>query len=412
MKRFLLLFLIAVVPFAATSSAEKKPVKPAKLSTLVKAANLAIKNESGQDAAEKNLLAALPRTDISDKNKAYIYLLAAQLEESKNGVENRKAYLKQKYDTASFFNSLLTMYQHLRLCDSIDAVPHKGKVKIKYASKTRALRLKHKQNILSGGKFFLSKDNYDLCYQYMDQFCTYAELPKDDDLLLRTSYTAALCGYLTSKHDHTLKYIEDGLKAALPQHKPILLEHKVQTYIAMKDDASVLRELDRGVHEYPSHDYFFVHLVDIYYAERNYDKGLALADSLIALDPSKPIYWYTKSKLELAENDYYKCIEYSDSTINRDEKYVDAYYNKGISLLNLALIEHESACTDMNDPKCVEDRRRVLNLYQNAKPCMEMVRKLQPDQTERWANPLYRIYLNLNMGKEFDEIDKILHPKK
>ena len=26
----------------------------------------------------------------------------------------------------------------------------------------------------------------------------------------------------------------------------------------------------------------------------------------------------------------------------------------------------------------------------------------------KWAFPLYTIYLNLNMGKEFDEIDKIM----
>ena len=40
---------------------------------------------------------------------------------------------------------------------------------------------------------------------------------------------------------------------------------------------------------------------------------------------------------------------------------------------------------------------------------MEMVRKLEPKNTERWAPALYRIYLNLNLGKEFDEIDKLLH---
>ena len=44
-------------------------------------------------------------------------------------------------------------------------------------------------------------------------------------------------------------------------------------------------------------------------------------------------------------------------------------------------------------------------------PCMEKVRELQPDMVDRWASPLYRIYLNLNKGKEFDEMDKILKKK-
>ena len=40
---------------------------------------------------------------------------------------------------------------------------------------------------------------------------------------------------------------------------------------------------------------------------------------------------------------------------------------------------------------------------------MERVRQLQPENKDRWAPLLYRIYLNLNMGKEFDEMDHILN---
>ena len=39
---------------------------------------------------------------------------------------------------------------------------------------------------------------------------------------------------------------------------------------------------------------------------------------------------------------------------------------------------------------------------------MEMVRKLQPQAVERWGRPLYRIYLKLNRGEKFEEIDRIL----
>ena len=39
---------------------------------------------------------------------------------------------------------------------------------------------------------------------------------------------------------------------------------------------------------------------------------------------------------------------------------------------------------------------------------MERYRKLAPAQQQKWAPALYKIYLNLNMGKQFDEIDKLL----
>ena len=38
---------------------------------------------------------------------------------------------------------------------------------------------------------------------------------------------------------------------------------------------------------------------------------------------------------------------------------------------------------------------------------METFRKLAPEQQTKWVPALYAIYLNLNMGREFEEIDKM-----
>lgn len=406
--------LVAICLFATYSlpAPKAKKEKPAKLSTLVKAAHLAIKNSNGQDGAKNNLLAAIPRTDISEKDRANIHYECALLDESKNGVENRKAYLKQPYDTATFFNTLLSMYSHLRLCDSIDALPNsQGNIRLKYSSKTKALRQKHKRNILNGGKFFLSKGQYDVAYNYMDGYYTYSGMPTSDSVMCKVSYWATLCAFMSQKHDRTLKYIDKAITSSDNSLQPILQEYKVRTYMTLGDAQEVKHELRIGVDKYPSHDFFFVNLIDMLYNERNFQEGIQLADSLISLDASKAIYWYSKSKLEMAENNYEKCIEYSDSTIARDGSFVDAYHNKGISYLNLALIMKESACFDMKDPKCVSDRKKIQDLYQKAKPCIEKVRELQPEAIERWGNPLYRIYMNLNLGKEFEEIDKLLNQK-
>ena len=40
---------------------------------------------------------------------------------------------------------------------------------------------------------------------------------------------------------------------------------------------------------------------------------------------------------------------------------------------------------------------------------MEKFRELEPDEKNKWAPSLYRIYLNRNMGKQFEEIDKIIN---
>jgi len=47
-------------------------------------------------------------------------------------------------------------------------------------------------------------------------------------------------------------------------------------------------------------------------------------------------------------------------------------------------------------------------MYSKARPYMERYRQLMPDDRKRWAPALYRIYLNLNLGKQFEEIDKLM----
>jgi hypothetical protein len=41
-------------------------------------------------------------------------------------------------------------------------------------------------------------------------------------------------------------------------------------------------------------------------------------------------------------------------------------------------------------------------------PYLQKFQALRPEDKTKWALPLYTIYLKLNMGREFDEIDQIL----
>ena len=106
--RWVLFLSFMFIAFLTPSSAKKKTEKPKqeRLGTLYKNAKTALKNKGGQDAARNALLGALSRPELKNKERAKIHYTAALLEESLNGVENQKAYLKQPYDTARFFNKL------------------------------------------------------------------------------------------------------------------------------------------------------------------------------------------------------------------------------------------------------------------------------------------------------------------
>lgn len=411
-ESLLLAIIMFLVPCLLSAAKQKKADKPKqeKMATLYKNARNAIKNMAGQDAARDALLGALARPELKNKQRAKIYYTAASLEESLNAVENQKAFLKKAYDTAKFFNKLSDMYERLRLCDSVDLVPDaNGKIRPRYQNKTMSLRLKHRRNILGGGKFFLAKKNYAAAYPFFDLYCTYRGKEPNDTIIPQATLWATLSAFLSDNYNGTVRYADAAISYSDTATASILQEYKVRSYGKLGNDSAWVASLKQGVDAYPYHDYFFVQLADWYYSRRGFDEERKLADKLIATTGGKAIHYYAKSKSYLSEENYDECIAYADSTLAHDKNFADAYYNKGIAYLNLAVIAQEASPKDVNHPDYFEDKQKIQMLYRLARPCMEMVRKLLPEKQDRWASPLYRIYLNLNLGDEFSEIDKLLN---
>jgi tetratricopeptide (TPR) repeat protein len=137
--------------------------------------------------------------------------------------------------------------------------------------------------------------------------------------------------------------------------------------------------------------------MDSYTSKGNYTKALSVADEALAVDSLHPLFLLAKSTMLLNVGNYAQCIKFSDRLIAVDSEMADAYYNAGTAYLNIAL--------NMDARKY---RKQIRKMYQQAMPYMETYRKLAPDERQKWGPALYRIYFNLNMGKQFDEIDKIL----
>ena len=68
-----------------------------------------------------------------------------------------------------------------------------------------------------------------------------------------------------------------------------------------------------------------------------------------------------------------------------------------------------NSCTSYKALQNGKDLSGLKALYRKALPYMERYRKLAPQAKNKWGPALYRIYLMLNMGKEFDEIDALLN---
>ena len=392
--------------------------KPVKYKTLLSEAKAAIKNSRNQANAEKNLLAAVKREDITSVQRAEIYYMSEELERSQQAAENMKFYLKQSYDTTKFFSTILKMHEHLLACDSVESQPDaKGVVKYKYRNKSREILKKYRPNLLNGGKFLLKKNKNAEAFPYFDMYMETSKSPifesyspvKDDTLLLSVAYWATVSAYNSNQPAKALKYIDEAISGADPAVRVLLQEYKVRCYESIGDEDSRIENLVVGTKLYPAHDYFFLHLMDVYAEQKSYTEGLNLCDTLLSKVGDKSIYWLGKSRMYMGMMEYDSCIVTADNALRYDSLMADAYYNKGVAYLNKAVAFAATACNDVRDPKCRQDRQTLQKLYREAQKPMEEMRKLQPEASHRWGSPLYRIYLNLNMGKEFAEIEKILN---
>ncbi|MCR4993849.1 MAG: hypothetical protein K6A32_00460 [Bacteroidales bacterium] len=389
---------------------------PAIGASVIRQAKDNIKKKSQLEQTAKTLLAEAEKEDTKLKTRVECLILAAECSQKLYEAENLKLYLKQKYDTAKFFSSIHDMFVRLEKADSIGALPdEKGRVKPVYRKRNHDVLKPFRANLLNGGRWHFRKTQMSQAYPFLDTYVGTASHPifaadsllKTDTLIRPTAYLAAVAAHMSNNPDGVIKHSTLAQEAGQKSH--LIQEYLVKAWLAKGDSAQWLRALNDGIHHYPLHDYFFTHLIDYHIEKGEYGRCLQLADSMIQVADTVPLFWYAKSLVYLKQGKDREVIDACDSCLVRDDKYVDAYYNKGIASLNLAMIYAEKACTDINNPQCRRDREIVRSLYLLAKQPMEQVRKLSPNEPARWGAPLYRIYLNLNMGKEFEEIDAILN---
>ena len=133
---------------------------------------------------------------------------------------------------------------------------------------------------------------------------------------------------------------------------------------------------------------------------------MQFADDMLTKDPNNKLYLYVKAYLYHNMKEYDQAIDFYKKTIEVDPQYAEAYSNLGLVLLMKAQDFADQSTTDVNDPKYAEAQATIKKFYEEAKPYYEKARDLKPDQKDLWAPGLYRVYYNLNMGPEFDEIEK------
>ena len=366
-----------------------------------------IKSGKNLDKAEKLMTDLLNDSSSRGNEKVWLLLFESQRKPYDQG--NEKLYLKEKYDTTALFLVGKRMFDTLEGLDSLDRLPDaRGKVKLKYRDRSAELLNIYRPNLFNGGVFFMKKHDFSRAYDFFDTYINSAVKPmfaryqyaERDKRLPEAAYWASYCGYKLEKPQLTLRHTYQALKDSV--HLPYMLQYLSETYKLEKDTARYVQTLKDGFSKYPKFPFFFPRLIDYYSHIGAYDEAMKSCDEALQTDSVNTLFRYAKSSLLLTMGRYKQSFAISKALIAENDTLADAYLNAGLALFDQAVE------LDKKTQSGSKKYNQILELYRKAMPYLEKYRAMAPDQKDKWALPLYTIYLNLNMGKQFDEIDKLI----
>ena len=366
-----------------------------------------IKSGKNLDKAEKLMTDLLNDSSSRGNEKVWLLLFESQRKQYDQG--NEKLYLKEKYDTTALFLVGKRMFDTLEGLDSLDRLPDaRGKVKLKYRDRSAELLNIYRPNLFNGGVFFMKKHDFSRAYDFFDTYINSAVKPmfaryqyaERDKRLPEAAYWASYCGYKLEKPQLTLRHTYQALKDSV--HLPYMLQYLSETYKLEKDTARYVQTLKDGFSKYPKFPFFFPRLIDYYSHIGAYDEAMKSCDEALQTDSVNTLFRYAKSSLLLTMGRYKQSFAISKALIAENDTLADAYLNAGLALFDQAVE------LDKKTQSGSKKYNQILELYRKAMPYLEKYRAMAPDQKDKWALPLYTIYLNLNMGQQFDEIDKLI----
>lgn len=413
MKR--ILFSMVLLFVASFIWAQEKNIKEAK----------SIANEVKPDFAKAESLINQALTNPETKNNAEAWDVAGFIQRRRSEKEMENAYLRKPYDTLQVYNSALNMCKYYFKCDELAQVPNeKGKIKNKYRKSNAAAILAERGNLINGGiQYFNSASQKEGAAateenkKALDFFATYIDvainpmfekenLLQTDTVLPQIAYYASLAAAKMEDYPNVLKYAPYAKNDK--EVGKYAMEFISTALKAQGDTINWIASLKEGIQKYPEHSFFFGHLIDYYSNNSKYDEAMRFADDMLSKEPNNTFYLYVKGYLYHNMKIYDKAIEFYTRTVEVNPNYAEAYSNLGLIYCLQAQDFSETATTDVNNPKYKDDQVTLKAFYEKARPNYEKARELKPEQKELWLNGLYRVYYNLQLGPEYEEIEKLM----
>lgn len=404
MNRYKIVFLISMLFLPICVTAQKKQMMQARDQ---------IKEGKNLDKAENAMRTLLK--DSANRTNIKIWLILTDALKAQYAQANEKLYLQQKQDTASLFQLTRRLFDDMNKLDTLDARPNKkGRVVPVYRERNSVYLNTLRPNLYQAGVYYAKKKQYEEAYRFFNQYILCSNQPLFSNiqseqwhrLMPQAAYGIMLCGNRLSQPEMVLRY------ATIAQEDTSRLDriwqYMAEAYLQQDNTTAYADILRKGVNKFPTHPYFFPRLIAYEQQRGREDEAKKVVDYALSIDSTNVIFRLAKTSVLLNLGRYDECAFWGKGIISENDSIADAYYYVGLSYFNKAImLEKQLMFSGKPYQQRLKAKKTIAALYEKSRPYLERYRQLAPDMMRKWSAPLYTIYFNLNMGKEFDEIDKL-----
>lgn len=386
---------------------------PASAQKELKALRSYVKSGKSSEAIkEAERLAA----DSTWRTEPNVYALKYQAHRLVYLAQNEKMYLQQAADTTAYFSAIHDMFVAALKCDSTERLnPKDKKRKMRHRGTHTSQLAALLPNLMSGAGFFYSHGLYTqagetasllLGLEEDSLFWNKEAMPQISPLQRQLTALIHVQSHYQTKQYREMFLHSDEALAYAPAWGEVMEELAV-AHQQLGDTLAYRTMLEVALDSLPTRQSLYDRLRHIYYKEGAHDSLLLIARHVKAADTLR-LDCRRDEVVALYNMERYDEVAETAPTllaINAD----DAIGNYYLGMVYVAKAKAVPVPVKRSGAKSYRKLVAQRNAYyKQARTPLENYRRLCPDEVAHWAAPLYDIYLNLNLGKEFEEISKYI----
>ena len=403
MKRVLLTVALCVVATAAF--AQKKAVNEAQ--SLAK---------GNKDFAEARTLIKGALENEETKNDPKTWFVAGFVEDQQFSAERTKQILGTTPDEPVMYEALGAILPFFKKAYELDMLPDaKGKVKPKHVKDIKSILSADHVYYINGGAYYFDQRDYAKASDFFEQYLEISDLPmfegekvaERDSNFMTVQFYAAVAATQLGDSQKAIQALERAKNTDFRQND--VYQYLCYEYEQAKDSVNFEKTLEEGLNKFPEEKYYLLNLINSYiYSNRN-EKAIEFLNTAISNEPNNAQLYDVMGRVyETGFKDFAKAEEAFIKANQLDPENTDilsnlgrVYYNQGVN--------KQGEANMINDNKAYqEELAKAKTFFRQALPYFEKAHQLKPEDTE-YMTALRGIYYNLDMGKEFEEIEAKLN---